>query len=112
MQSWDLYSLRLCRTSVTIDDDSHFTGCPDDGKTHAGILHLLKALHEAKVITENLALPENPFDDEAINRGLCHLPQLGSQRRRRFLTVPWKSRGPSPLLYRNDIVRCAVLLLQ
>ncbi|KAF7369789.1 DNA polymerase lambda [Mycena venus] len=82
------------------DIDIMITRCPDDGKTHAGILHhLLKALHEAKIITEDLALPDNPFDDEAIYRGLCHLPQFGSRRRRiDFLTVPWKSRGAALLL--------------
>jgi len=80
------------------------THYPDDGKTHAGILHhLLKALHEAKVITEDLALPENPFDDEAIYRGLCPLPQIGSRRRWiDFLTVPWKSRGAALLYYTGD----------
>lgn len=90
------------------DIDIMITRCPDDGKTHAGILHhLLKALHEAKIITEDLALPENPFDDEAIYRGLCHLPQFGSRRRRiDFLTVPWKSRGAALLYYTgDDIVR-------
>ncbi|KAF7369770.1 DNA polymerase lambda [Mycena venus] len=35
--------------------------------------HLLKALHEANVITEDLAFPKNPFDDEAIYGGFCHL---------------------------------------
>ncbi|KAJ7800816.1 DNA polymerase lambda [Mycena olivaceomarginata] len=86
------------------DIDIMITRCPDDGKTHAGILHhLLKALHEAKIITEDLALPENPFDDEAIYRGLCHLPQFGSRRRRiDFLTVPWKSRGAALLYYTGD----------
>jgi DNA polymerase lambda len=90
------------------DIDIMITRCPDDGKTHAGILHhLLKALHEAKIITEDLALPDNPFDDEAIYRGLCHLPQFGSRRRRiDFLTVPWKSRGAALLYYTgDDIVR-------
>ncbi|KAJ7832829.1 hypothetical protein B0H13DRAFT_236665 [Mycena leptocephala] len=86
------------------DIDIMITRYPDDGKTHAGILHhLLKALHEAKIITEDLALPENPFDDEAIYRGLCHLPQFGSRRRRiDFLTVPWTSRGAALLYYTGD----------
>ncbi|KAJ7270618.1 hypothetical protein B0H12DRAFT_1208638 [Mycena haematopus] len=86
------------------DIDIMITRCPSDGKTHAGILHhLLKALHDAKIITEDLALPDNPFDEEAIYRGLCHLPQFGSRRRRiDFLTVPWKSRGAALLYYTGD----------
>ncbi|KAJ6554447.1 hypothetical protein B0H19DRAFT_1294205 [Mycena capillaripes] len=86
------------------DIDIMITRDPSDGKTHAGILHhLLKALHEAEIISEDLALPENPFDDEAIYRGLCHLPQFGSRRRRiDFLTVPWKSRGAALLYYTGD----------
>ncbi|KAJ7735899.1 hypothetical protein B0H16DRAFT_124593 [Mycena metata] len=86
------------------DIDIMITRCPDDGKTHAGILHhLLKALHEKNIITEDLALPEDPFDNEAIYRGLCRLPKFGSRRRRiDFLTVPWKSRGAALLYYTGD----------
>lgn len=84
------------------------TRCPDDGKTHAGILYdLLKALHEKNIITEDLALPDDPLGDEAIYRGLCRLPDVGAKRRRiDFLTVPWKSRGAALLYYTgDDIVR-------
>ncbi|KAJ7730231.1 DNA polymerase lambda [Mycena maculata] len=92
------------------DIDIMITRCPDDGKTHAGILHhLLEALHEAKILTEDLALPEDPFGDEAIYRGLCRLPQFGSRRRRiDFLTIPWKSRGAALLYYTGDDIfnRC------
>ncbi|KAJ7457053.1 DNA polymerase lambda [Mycena latifolia] len=86
------------------DIDIMITRCPDDGKTHAGILHhLLKALHERKIITEDLALPDNPFHDEAIYRGLCRLPQFGSRRRRiDFLTIPYKSRGAALIYYTGD----------
>ncbi|KAJ7143311.1 DNA polymerase lambda [Mycena crocata] len=86
------------------DIDIMITRCPDDGKTHAGILHhLLKALHERKIITEDLALPEDPFDEEAIYRGLCHLPHFGARRRRiDFLCIPWKSRGAALLYYTGD----------
>ncbi|KAJ7630120.1 DNA polymerase lambda, partial [Mycena polygramma] len=86
------------------DIDIMITRCPDDGKTHAGILHhLLKALHAKGIISDDLALPDNPFDDEAIYRGLCHLPRFGARRRRiDFLTVPWKSRGAALLYYTGD----------
>ncbi|KAJ6578743.1 DNA polymerase lambda [Mycena vulgaris] len=86
------------------DIDIMITRRPDDGKTHAGILHyLLKELHERKIITEDLALPENPFDEEAIYRGLCHLPKFGSRRRRiDFLTIPYTSRGAALLYYTGD----------
>ncbi|KAJ7658507.1 hypothetical protein B0H17DRAFT_1096959 [Mycena rosella] len=86
------------------DIDIMITRCPKDGTTHAGILHhLLKALHARKIITEDLAMPENPFGDEAIYRGLCRLPQFGSRRRRiDFLTIPYSSRGAALLYYTGD----------
>ncbi|KAK0188998.1 DNA polymerase lambda [Armillaria mellea] len=87
------------------DIDIMITRCPDDdGKTHAGVLgKLLKKLREADIITEDLAVPENIRDLEAIYRGLCHLPQQGSRQRRiDFLTMPWKSRGAALLYYTGD----------
>ncbi|KAJ7628647.1 hypothetical protein FB45DRAFT_918865 [Roridomyces roridus] len=77
------------------DIDIMITRNPDDGGTHAGVLRrLLNALHKKKIIEEDLALPEDPNGEEAIYRGLCHLPEPGSKRRRiDFLTVPWKNRG-------------------
>ncbi|KAG5638696.1 hypothetical protein H0H81_010921 [Sphagnurus paluster] len=84
------------------DIDIMITRCPSDGKTHEGVLsQLLKALHEADIITEDLALPEDPDDLEAIYRGLCHIPGRPGARRRRidFLTVPWQSRGAALLYY-------------
>ncbi|KAK0446787.1 hypothetical protein EV421DRAFT_1791382 [Armillaria borealis] len=87
------------------DIDIMITRCPDDdGKTHAGVLgKLLKKLREADIITEDLAVPENIRDLEAIYRGLCHLPQEGSRQRRiDFLTIPWKSRGAALLYYTGD----------
>lgn len=66
-----------------------------------GVLsRLLKDLHAAGIITEDLALPEDPDDLEAIYRGLCRVPKEGSRRRRiDFLTVPWRSRGAALLYY-------------
>ena len=62
--------------------------------------HHSAALHEAGILTEDLALPNNPNDEEVIYRGLCHLPRPDSVRRRiDFLTVPWKSRGAALLYY-------------
>ncbi len=61
---------------------------------------LLQKLHDVGILTDDLALPENPWDLEAIYRGLCHLPKEGSRKRRiDFLTVPWKSRGAALLYY-------------
>jgi DNA polymerase lambda len=93
------------------DIDIMITRCPDDGKTHAGILHrLLKALHREKLITEDLALPDAAFGEEAIYRGLCRLPQAGSRRRRiDFLTIPWKWRGAALLYYTGDDIVCSFL---
>ncbi|KAJ7060183.1 hypothetical protein C8F01DRAFT_190348 [Mycena amicta] len=87
------------------DIDIMITRDPADGKAHNGILHfLLKALHKAGIITEDLALPEDPFDEEAIYRGLCRLPGNPDAKRRRidFLTVPWKSRGAALMYYTGD----------
>ncbi|KAG7439775.1 uncharacterized protein BT62DRAFT_912418 [Guyanagaster necrorhizus] len=86
------------------DIDIMITRCPDDGTTHAGVLgKLLKKLHEADIVTEDLALPESTYDLEAIYRGLCQLPQKGSRRRRiDFLTIPWNSRGAALLYYTGD----------
>ncbi|KAJ7628623.1 hypothetical protein FB45DRAFT_918780 [Roridomyces roridus] len=86
------------------DIDIMITRNPDDGGTHAGVLRrLLNALHKKKIIEEDLALPEDPNGEEAIYRGLCHLPEPGSKRRRiDFLTVPWKNRGAALLYYTGD----------
>ncbi|KAF7297381.1 DNA polymerase lambda [Mycena indigotica] len=87
------------------DIDIMITRDPADGKDHRGILHhLLKALHKKGIITEDLALPENPFDEEAIYRGLCRLPDRPDSKRRRidFLTIPWKCRGAALLYYTGD----------
>lgn len=66
-----------------------------------GVLsRLLQDLHAAGILTEDLALPEDPDDLEAIYRGLCRIPKEGARRRRiDFLTVPWQSRGAALLYY-------------
>ncbi|KAF9259284.1 Nucleotidyltransferase [Marasmius fiardii PR-910] len=87
------------------DIDIMITRSTDDGRTHKGVLpKLLKALHEADILTEDLATPEDPNDLEAIYRGLCHLPGKPGARQRRidFLTVPWKCKGAALLYYTGD----------
>ncbi|KAK2460439.1 hypothetical protein APHAL10511_007604 [Amanita phalloides] len=86
------------------DIDILVTRPVDDGKTHAGILSkLLRDLHAARILTEDLALPEDPSGLEAIYRGLCRLPKDCARRRRiDFLTVPWQSRGAALLYYTGD----------
>lgn len=66
-----------------------------------GILSkLLRDLHSAGILTEDLALPEDWNDLEASYRGLCRLPKNGARRRRiDILTVPWTSRGAALLYY-------------
>jgi len=67
-----------------------------------GVLRrLLKALREAGIIVEDLALPEDSDDLEATYRGLCCLPDVKGSKYRRidFLTVPWQSRGAALLYY-------------
>ena len=62
---------------------------------------LLRELHTAGILTEDLALPDDPDDLEVTYRGLCHLPHIEGARRRRidFLSVPWTSRGAALLYY-------------
>jgi DNA polymerase lambda len=71
---------------------------------------LLRELHTVGILTEDLALPEDPDDLEAIYRGLCHLPHIEGSRRRRidFLSVPWTSRGAALLYY--TVCFCSILL--
>ncbi|KAE9391173.1 Nucleotidyltransferase [Gymnopus androsaceus JB14] len=91
------------------DIDILITRCPNDGRTHEGVLPVLLAkLHAAGILTEDLALPngnkteENPL--EAVYHGLCRLPNVEGARRRRidFLTVPWSSKGGALLYYTGD----------
>ncbi|KAG6907586.1 hypothetical protein DXG01_008343, partial [Tephrocybe rancida] len=87
------------------DIDIMITRPPQDGTTHEGVLpKLLARLHAAGIITEDLALPEDPGDLEAIYRGLCRAPGREGSKRRRidFLTVPWASRGAALLYYTGD----------
>ena len=70
---------------------------------------LLRELHTAGILTEDLALPEDPDDLEATYRGLCHLPHVEGSKRRRidFLSVPWLSRGAALLYY--TVCFCLIL---
>ncbi|KAF5345763.1 hypothetical protein D9758_011914 [Tetrapyrgos nigripes] len=58
-----------------------------DGRTHQGILKRPpKKLSQANILTEDIALPVDYDDEEAIYRRLCHLPNLpGAKRRIKFL---------------------------
>lgn len=86
------------------DIDILITRPSDDGMTHKRVLpRLLQELHATGILTEDLAVPEDPDDLEAIYRGLCRIPKEGSKRRRiDFLTVPWRSRGAALLYYTGD----------
>jgi len=86
------------------DIDILITRPLDDGKTHAGILApLFQKLHTLGILTEDLSVPEDWEDLEAVYHGLCRLPTEGSRRRRiDFLTVPWASRGAALLYYTGD----------
>lgn len=83
------------------DIDILITRPVDDGKTHAGILApLFRELHAIGILTEDLSVPEDCNDLEAVYHGLCCLPVEGSRRRRiDFLTVPWASKGAALLYY-------------
>lgn len=103
----------------------------DDNKTHAGastssyvlrgapenlnyfaeligiVPQLLQALHDAGIVTEDLALPDDLHVPEAIYRGLCKLPDtlvdgkvvLRLRRRIDILSIPWQNRGGALLYY-------------
>lgn len=62
---------------------------------------ILQKLHAAHILTEDLALPEDPYDLESTYRGLCRLPDVQGSRRRRIdiLSIPWTSRGAALLYY-------------
>jgi hypothetical protein len=71
-------------------------------KIPLGLLPRLHAsLKDAGILTEDLAIPDNPYDLEATYRGLCRLPNEPTSKRRRIdiLSVPWKSRGAALLYY-------------
>ncbi|PPQ85750.1 hypothetical protein CVT25_003068 [Psilocybe cyanescens] len=87
------------------DIDILITRPTDDGSTHRGVLsQLLLELHKVGIITEDLALPDDPDDLEATYRGLCRPPGVEGARRRRIdiLTVPWTSKGAALLYYTGD----------
>ncbi|KAL1757981.1 hypothetical protein FB107DRAFT_208147 [Schizophyllum commune] len=87
------------------DIDIMITRPTDDGGTHAGAMHeLLKYLRRADIITEDLAVPEDPYDPECVYHGLCHLPKTPGAKQRRidFLAVPWKSKGAALIYYTGD----------
>lgn len=72
-----------------------------------GVLpRLIRELHSSGILTEDLALPEDPYDLEATYRGLCHLPGIKGAKRRRIdiLTVPWTSRGAALLYYTVSLI--------
>ncbi|KAF5366779.1 hypothetical protein D9758_006472 [Tetrapyrgos nigripes] len=96
------------------DIDIIITRDDTDGKTHHGVLRrLLRKLHAAGILTEDLALPEDAKLDTTY-RGLCHLPGVPGARRRRidFLSTTWKSRGAALIYYTgDDIVGHGVLII-
>jgi DNA polymerase lambda len=125
-QAWSLpimlFLIPCCRGKADCGDiDILITRPTDDGKTHAGmcsllkssshlilacsnkgiLLPLLKALHVAGILTEDLTLPDDAHAQEAVYRGLCRLPNVNGSKRRRIdiLTVPWTSRGAALLYY-------------
>ncbi|KAG1724597.1 hypothetical protein EDB19DRAFT_1644456 [Suillus lakei] len=86
------------------DIDILVTRPTSDGMTHAGLLpELLARLHAAKILTEDLALPDDFSALELCYRGLCKLPEPDAKRRRiDILCVPWENRGAALLYYTGD----------
>ncbi|THH19156.1 hypothetical protein EW146_g1962 [Bondarzewia mesenterica] len=92
------------------DIDILITPSKDDGKTHAGILPaLLLELHAAGVLTEDLTVPDESDEVEAVYRGLCVRPGESTEKLRRridILVMPWENRGAALIYYTgDDIVR-------
>src|ERR1700736_3871743 len=72
------------------------------------IPHLLRALRDAGIVTEDLALPDDLHAPEATYRGLCKLPDTIDdegkpvrrlRRRIDILSIPWQNRGAALLYY-------------
>ncbi|KAG2031986.1 hypothetical protein BDR03DRAFT_874841 [Suillus americanus] len=86
------------------DIDIIVTRSTSDGITHAGLLpELLARLHAAKILTEDLALPDDFSALELCYRGLCKRPEPDAKRRRiDILCVPWENRGAALLYYTGD----------
>lgn len=86
------------------DIDILVTRPTSDGITHAGLLpELLARLHAAKILTEDLALPDDFSALELCYRGLCKRPEPEAKRRRiDILCVPWENRGAALLYYTGD----------
>lgn len=61
----------------------------------------MKQLHDAGILAEDLAIPDDLHDLEVTYRGLCRLPHVDTSRRRRIdiLCVPWVCRGSARLYY-------------
>jgi DNA polymerase lambda len=61
---------------------------------------LLARLHALKILTDDLALPDDFSALELCYRGLCKLPEPDAKRRRiDILCVPWENRGGALLYY-------------
>ncbi|KAJ8584729.1 hypothetical protein M405DRAFT_746520 [Rhizopogon salebrosus TDB-379] len=93
------------RGKVTCGDiDILITRPTSDGMTHAGLLpELLARLHALKILTDDLALPDDFSALELCYRGLCKLPEPDAKRRRiDILCVPWENRGGALLYYTGD----------
>ncbi|KAG2344642.1 hypothetical protein BDR05DRAFT_882173 [Suillus weaverae] len=86
------------------DIDILVTRPTSDGMTHAGLLpELLARLHAAKILTEDLALPDDFSALELCYRGLCKRSEPDAKRRRiDILCVPWENRGAALLYYTGD----------
>lgn len=86
------------------DIDIIVTRPTSDGITHAGLLpELLARLHAAKILTEDLALPDDFSALELCYRGLCKRPEPDAKHRRiDILCVPWENRGAALLYYTGD----------
>lgn len=111
----------LDRGKATCGDiDIIVTRPTSDGITHAGecfcllmiwchftrnidlglLPELLARLHAAKILTEDLALPDDFSALELCYRGLCKRPEPDAKRRRiDILCVPWENRGAALLYY-------------
>ncbi|KAG0706233.1 hypothetical protein DFH29DRAFT_798644 [Suillus ampliporus] len=85
------------------DIDILITRPTSDGMTHAGkrlLPELLARLRTTKILTEDLALPDDFSALELCYRGLCKLPEPDAKRRRiDILCVPWENRGAALLYY-------------
>ncbi|KAH7333669.1 Nucleotidyltransferase [Rhizoctonia solani] len=85
------------------DIDILITRPTSDGGSHRGLLNkLLPALHNQKLLSHDLAVPDDENELEAKYMGLCQLHSDTLMRRIDILTIPCEQWGSALLYFTGD----------